>query len=156
MALKSLSAMFTIIKTFLDHQRAEATMPGGNIKEAAPLLWKTPLNLFFHSRDLGPHVKEVTDCWEYLVEGIFRKYLSEDIQHPKEKISVQKWLFSLPDRDLVAEADEEWDNSFGGLGTLEGGATSAEEAKAGDGSMGHPYYRVSEYSSDSPKSVGIL
>jgi len=137
-ALKSLSTMFTMIKTFLKHQAA-ATREG-NIKEATPLLWKTPLNLFFDSADLGPYRDRITPLWGDLMEIMFDE-LRDPIHHPPdtdEPIQPLDWLMDLPERDLLYEIDEDYDESFGGLGALEGGATSADQAQRGQGSFGQP------------------
>jgi hypothetical protein len=62
-AEQALSTMFTPIKTFLDNGAKQTE----NVKEATPLLWKTPLTLFFQTRALGPCADDLKDNWSPMV-----------------------------------------------------------------------------------------
>jgi hypothetical protein len=141
-ATAAVSTMFSLIDTFLanrfDHEYY-------NVKEATPILWKTPMNQFFESRDLG-HVKDVlVPVWPDLVRAVFKDrkgahgmiYLDPAGQF---KVDVWEWLTQLPKVDLLMEADQKYDKSFGGIGVLEGGATTYADAQKDSGSRGHPIF----------------
>ncbi len=128
-ALHAVAAMLTLVKTFLLNQE-KARSSKGNIKEATPMLWKTPLHLFLESADISDYEETIRGSWPALLDVTFPGWQSEEIEHPPgNKIGVWEWLTQLPDRDLLTEADAEYDKSFGGLGALEGGK---------EPSAGHP------------------
>jgi hypothetical protein len=147
-AAQGLSAMLTLIKTFLDHYEEEKT--NENPKEAALLLWKTPLTLFFQSRDLGPYKEAIEPRWLTLVDSVFQPYyeMAIDLVSDEDKergvvveeVPVMDWLRNLPTKDLLTDADQKYNESFGGLGVLEGGAKTYEAAASGKGSVGHPIF----------------
>jgi len=139
-AKKALSTMFTLIKTFLDN-REEEEKESGNVKEATPLLWKTPLTLFFQSPALGPYANDLKENWSPMVLEIFGAHKGGTIfLDPKKQhsVDVTEWLELLPVRDLLTEKDKDYNASFGGLGRLEGGATTFGEAEKQTGSGGQP------------------
>jgi hypothetical protein len=140
-ALRALSTMFTLIKTFLDNYEKEKEEEDVNVKEAAPLLWKTPLTLFFESSDLGLYKETIFPMWPELVETLFGQHTVKVIEYvPGNNVNVMEWLTNLPTKDSLTEADQEYNKSFGGIGTLEGGVESYGETLGGKGSFGHPIF----------------
>jgi len=141
-ALSPLSSMLTVIGTFLRNREKAAA--GGNMKEAAPVLWKTPLNLFFKSRDLRPYASAIEAEWPGLVKQLFAAdYSGQLIKYPpndhQKWFGVMDWLIRIPTEDLLTKADADYNKSFGGIGSLEGGA---KPTSAGDsaGSAGQPIF----------------
>ncbi len=118
-ALRAVSGMLTIVKTFLDNH--EKGMAKGNIKEATPILWKTPLNLVFDSADIKEHANKIKEKWPVLIKEIFPDWYGKEIWHrPGSTLNVMKWLKELPEKDWLTIADHTYDKSFGGIGKLEG------------------------------------
>lgn len=119
-AFRAIAGMLTLVRTFL--QNHSDAMVKQNIKEATPILWKTPLNMVFRSVDVEGCAESIKSRWVELIERLFSSYRSTYIWHrPGSKLSVYKWLRELPDRDWLALADNSYDRSFGGIGHLETG-----------------------------------
>lgn len=139
--MHALSAMVSLISTFLANYGPGMT----NIKEATPILWKTPLNKFFDSPDLQRFPRE---SWRGLAETLFSNELDVKIVHPPAStkddkgnnisttFTVREWLIELTDRDLLSEADEKYDKSIGGIGKREGGQGP---------SKGHPLFEFRSF-----------
>jgi hypothetical protein len=105
--------------------------------------------MFFESRDLGPHREAITPRWKPLVSALFGKYRGTTIAYvPHKPVDVMKWLDDLPNKDLLTEVDKEYNESFGGLGSLEGGVKTHEQAlmlshdptARSGASAGHPIF----------------
>lgn len=152
--MDALSSMVSLIRTFLDNYSPSLS----NVKEATPILWKTPLNLFFDSNDLKELKarKDFVQLWEAVVAGIFKDKLATEISYPpagakdddgkpvpQDKFTAGEWLKDLPSRDRLSDADKKYDKSIGGIGKLEGGKGS---------SKGQPLFEFRAF----PNSVALL
>jgi hypothetical protein len=141
-APRALAGMLTLIKTFAFNASTAHT----NIKEATPILWKTPLNKFFGDPALENY--PVHEVWEPLVTAVLGEdLLGKQLAYPpvgdhKKQFSIKEWVLGLKPKDgsagndLLYELDQHWDKSFGGIGRLEGGKGH---------SKGHPIFEFRSF-----------